>query len=224
MRDSRRGAEITMQSMPSVLGRWHSLLHVWTLLARWYNRKQEVHLVRVGSLLYPELLHSGRAGPHGHRYGKKVAKNSTRQNNSKRGFERNNMKTFTIDLSVTRGSEKPCWSWVALKKSSSKWTDLQMKTTVILPQKKKLMSIVAIGGSVRIWWIPTRCRQGIDLISRKHCRHCTASRKRRTMRTMKNWSHSSSSWWQWQTCWWHPYYETSPQRWTQTLIERGNLW
>ena len=31
----------------------------------------------------------------------------------------------------------------------------------------------------------------------------------------ENWSHSSSSWWQWQTTWWHPYYETSPQRWTQ---------
>ena len=30
----------------------------------------------------------------------------------------------------------------------------------------------------------------------------------------ENWSHSSSSWWQWQTTWWHPYYETSPQRWT----------
>ena len=34
MRDSRRGAEITMQSMPRVLGRWHRLLHVRTLLAR----------------------------------------------------------------------------------------------------------------------------------------------------------------------------------------------
>ena len=33
--------------------------------------------------------------------------------------------------------------------------------------------------------IPTRCRQGTDLTSRKHCRHCTASRNRRTMRTMK---------------------------------------
>ena len=43
--------------VPNVLGRWHSLLHVRTLLARWYNRKQEVHLVRAGSLLYPELLH-----------------------------------------------------------------------------------------------------------------------------------------------------------------------
>ena len=34
----------------------------------------------------------------------------------------------------------------------------QAKTTVILPQKKKLMYIVVIGGSVRIWWIPIRCR------------------------------------------------------------------
>ena len=47
------------------------------------------------------------------------------------------------------------------------------------------MYIGAIGGSVRIWWIPTRCPQGIDLTSRKHCQHCTASRKRRTKRTVK---------------------------------------
>ena len=30
----------------------------------------------------------------------------------------------------------------------------------------------------------------------------------------ENWSHSSSSWWQWQTSWWSPSHETSPQRWT----------
>ena len=30
----------------------------------------------------------------------------------------------------------------------------------------------------------------------------------------ENWS-QSSSWWQWQTTWWHPYYETSPQRWSE---------
>ena len=34
MRDSRRGAEITVQSMSDVLGRWHRPLHVRTLLAR----------------------------------------------------------------------------------------------------------------------------------------------------------------------------------------------
>ena len=30
----------------------------------------------------------------------------------------------------------------------------------------------------------------------------------------ENWSQSSSSWWQWQTTWWEPYYENSPQRWS----------
>ena len=31
----------------------------------------------------------------------------------------------------------------------------------------------------------------------------------------QNWSQSSSStWWQWQTSWWHPSFETSPRRWT----------
>ena len=34
MRDSRRGAEITMQSMPDVLKRWHRLLHMWTPVGR----------------------------------------------------------------------------------------------------------------------------------------------------------------------------------------------
>ena len=30
----------------------------------------------------------------------------------------------------------------------------------------------------------------------------------------ENWSQSFSSWWQWQTNWWEPYYENSPQRWS----------
>ena len=56
----------------------------------------------------PELLHQEKVGTRSQILvdGRKVAKNSTRQNNFKRGVERNNMKTFTIDLSVTRGSER----------------------------------------------------------------------------------------------------------------------
>ena len=57
MRDNRRGAEITVQSMLNALEHRNCVLHMWTPLARWYNRKQEVYLVRVGSLLYPELFH-----------------------------------------------------------------------------------------------------------------------------------------------------------------------
>ena len=117
--------------------------------------------------------------------GRKVAKNTTRQNNFTRGVERNSTKTFTIDLSVTSSSERRWSSWVALKKSSLNWIDLQAKTTVILPHKKKLMSIVVIGGSVRMWWISTRCRQGVNLTSSEHYQLCIASRKRRTRRTMK---------------------------------------
>ena len=30
----------------------------------------------------------------------------------------------------------------------------------------------------------------------------------------QNWSQSSSLWWQWQTSWWHPSFETSSRRWT----------
>ena len=51
--------------------------------------------------------------------------------------------------------------------------------------QEELMSIVVIGGSVRMWWISIRCRQGVNLTSRNHCRLCIASRKRRTKRTMK---------------------------------------
>ena len=72
------------------------------------NRKQEVHLVRAGSPSLSRTFTSGRAGHTVTGTGrKKVAKNTTRQNNSKRGVERNNTRTFTIGLSVTRGSEKP---------------------------------------------------------------------------------------------------------------------
>ena len=44
--------------------------------------------------------------PHSHRYGKKGCKEYHTANNFRRGVERNNTKTFTIDLSVTRRSER----------------------------------------------------------------------------------------------------------------------
>ena len=51
------------------------------------------------------------------------------------------------------------------------------------------------------------------LTSNKRCQPCVASIKPRI--NHQNWSQSSSSsWWQWQTSWWHPSFETSPRRWT----------
>ena len=42
--------------------------------------------------------------------------------------------------------------------SDNSGTFLCLRALPILPQKKKLMYIVATGGSVRILWVPTRCR------------------------------------------------------------------
>ena len=45
----------------------------------------------------------------------------------------------------------------------------------------------------------------------------------------EKWSQSSSSWWQWQTNWWEPDYENSPQRWSdhclsgETCVFSGQL-
>ena len=158
---------------------------------------------------------SGRAGHTVTGTGRqKVAKNSTRQNNFKRGVERSNMKTFMIDLSVTRSSERRRSSWVALKKSSLKWTDLQAKTTVILPQEE----IDVYRGN---WWIRSNSVDSDTMPIRhrpdfkKALSTLYRLKKAEDKKHFENWSQSSSSWWQWQTSWWHPYYETSPQRQTE---------
>ena len=71
------------------------------------------HFLRDGSTSRPCWISSlsqtsttGRADHTVIDTGRKVAKNSTRQNNFKRGVERNNTKIFMIDLSVTRCSER----------------------------------------------------------------------------------------------------------------------
>ena len=107
MRDSRRGAEINVQKMPDVLGHWHrSTARVDTSCEMIQQKTRSISRpCWISSLSRTST--SGRAGHTVIGTGrKKVAKNSTRQNNFKRGVERNNMKTFTIDLSVTRCSER----------------------------------------------------------------------------------------------------------------------
>ena len=107
MRGSRRGAEITMQSMSDVLERWHRVLHVWTLLVKDDTTENKKYISSVLDLFSIPNFYIRKGRPHGSQGTgrKKVAKNS-RQNNSKRGVERNNMKTLTVDLSVTRRSER----------------------------------------------------------------------------------------------------------------------
>ena len=107
MRENRRGAKSTMQEHVQRIGMLASSIARADTSCEMIQQKQEVYLVRAGSLLYPELLHQeGLANTVTGTGRKKVAKNSTRQINSKRGVERNNTRTFTIGFSVIRGSER----------------------------------------------------------------------------------------------------------------------
>ena len=114
------------------------------------------------------------------------AKNTIRQINFKRNAARRNMTTSTIDTSATRPSGRRWLSWDALKRSSKRWISLQAETTLTKPPEQKLTSTVAIGGFTQTWQTSIRCQQGINLISRRRCRQCTASRKRRTRSNMQN--------------------------------------
>ena len=93
------------RAWPDVLGRWHRLVHVRTLLEMIQQKTRSISRpCWISSLSRTFTLR--RAGHTVTGTGrKKVAKNSTRQNNFKRDVERNNTRTFTIGLSVTRRSE-----------------------------------------------------------------------------------------------------------------------
>ena len=71
------------------------------------------------------------------------------------------------------------------------------------------------------WWIrsnvvnfdtmPTRHQPDFKkALSTMHRRKKAEDKKQ-----YENWSPSSSSWWPWQTNWWEPYFENSPQRWSE---------
>ena len=215
MRDSRRGAVITMQSMPDVLGHWNRLLHVRTLLARWYNRKQ-VHLIRAGSLLHPELLH--QEGP--------ATRSQVREQRRLQRIPHGKTTSKEVSKETICKHSWSIYPWHVVQKDDDrvgslwrshpwKWTDLQVETTLTTPPKQKLTSTVATGGFARTWWISIRCRQDINLDFKKALSTLHRLKKTEDNAHSENWSQSSSSsWWQWQTSWWHPYYETSPRRWT----------
>ena len=146
---------------------------------------------------------------------KKVAKNSTRQNNFKGGVERNTAKTFTIDLSVTSGFRK---TMIELGRSEEVILEMDRLASEDHSHIATQEEIDVYRGN---WWIrsnvvnfdtmPTRRQPDFKkALSTLH-----RLKKAEDKAHYENWSQSSSSWWRWQTTWWHPYYETSPQRWTE---------
>ena len=114
------------------------------------------------------------------------AKITIRRINLQRNVVKRSMTASTTDSSATKPSGRRWLKWDALKRSSRRWISLQVKTTLTKPLKQKLTSTVAIGGFTQTWQTSIRCQQGINLISRRRCRHCTASRKRRTRSNIQN--------------------------------------
>ena len=119
--------------------------------------------------------------PHGHRYGKKEGDheyfiaNSLKKKCKKRDFlgihdrfiRDERFRKSMIELGRT---EEVC-------REMDKLANEDHTHTTLL--QKKLVCTATIGGSVRILLVPTRCPQGIELISKKHCPPCDASRIKR---------------------------------------------
>ena len=163
--------------------------------------------------------------PQGHRYGKHLDVNSTiRQINFKRGVERRNMTTSTTDSSATSSSEK-------------KMIELGRSEEIILEMVRLASedhSHIATQEEIDVyrgnWWIRSNF-VGSDTMPVRHrldfkkalstLHHLKAEDKA----CYQNWSQSSSSsWWQWQTTWWHPSFETSPRRWTWHWSNGETCW
>ena len=214
MRDSRRGAKVTVQSMPNVLGRWHRLLHVRTLLSRWYNRKQDVYLAVLDLFSIPNFyIRKGR--PHGHRYGKKGCKeyhtaNQLQKRCRKKQYE-NIHDRFIRDTWFRK-------TMIELGPSEEVTFEMDRLASEDHSHIATQEEIDVYRGN---WWIRLNF-VGSDTMPIRH--RLDFKKALLTLHRLKkaedetyyeNWSQSSSSWWQWQITWWHPSSETSPQRWSE---------
>ena len=158
---------------------------------------------------------SGRAGHTVTGTGRNLAaQNSTRQINFKEGAERRNKKTFTIDSSATSSSE----TMIELGRSEEITLEMDRLASENHSHIATKEEIDVYRGN---WWIrsnvvnfdtmPTRRQPDF----KKALSTLYRLKKAEDKKHNENWSQSSSSWWQWQTSRWDPYYENSPQRWSE---------
>ena len=142
MRDSRRGAEITVQSLPDVLAR--------------VDTSCEMVQQKTRSISCPcwisSLSRTSTSGRAGHTVidtgRKKVANNSTRQNNFKRGCRKKQYENIHDRFIRDTWFRK---TMIELGRVASEGHNQ-------IAIEEKLMFIVTIGGSAQILWIPTQCR------------------------------------------------------------------
>ena len=203
-----------MQSMPDVLGRWHRLLHVWTLLARWYNRKQEVHLVRAGPLLYSELLH--QEGP--------ATRSQIREESRLQIIPHGKSTSTKVSKEKVWKHSRSIYPWQVLQKTMielGRSEEIILETDRLASEDHSHIATEEIDVYRGNWWI----RSNVVNFDTMPTRHQPDFKKAlSTLHRLKkaedkthyeNWSQSSSSRWQWHTTWWDPYYDNSPQRWSE---------
>ena len=157
---------------------------------------------------------SGRAGHTVTGTGrKKVAKNSTLQINSKRCVERKNENIHDRFIRDTLFRK----TMIELGRSEEVILEMDRLASEDHSHIATEEEIDVYRGN---WWIrsnlvdsdtmPIRHRPDFKkALSTLH-----RLKKAEDKTHYENWSQSSSSWWQWQTNWWEPYYENSPQRWS----------
>ena len=144
-----------------------------------------------------------------------VAKSTTRLINFKRGVARRKKTTSTTNLSVTRCSEK---TMIELGRSEEIILEMDRLASEDRSHIATKAEIDVYRGN---WWIrsnvvnfdtmPTRRQPDFKKALSTLYRQWKAEDKK----YHENLSQRSSSWWQWQTNWWEPHCENSPQRWSE---------
>ena len=96
--------------------------------------------------------------PHGHRYANKEGDHEYHTANQlKKKCKKREFSSIHDRFIRDARFRKTMIEWVVLKKWFARWTNWRTRITHTTLLKKKSMYIVAIGGSVRILLVPTRC-------------------------------------------------------------------
>ena len=201
MRDSRRGAEITVQSMPNVLERCTA--HVDTSWKMIQQKTRSTSRPCWISSLSRTYIRKGR--PHGHKYGKKEGckehhtANQLQKKCRKKHYE-NIHDRFIRDKFFRK-------TMIELGRSEQIILEMDRLASEDHSHIATQEEIDVYRGN---WWIrsnvvnfdtmPTRRQPDLKKALSTLHRHKKAEDKTH----YENWSQSSSSWWQWQTIWWHP--------------------
>ena len=208
MRDSRCGAKSTMQSMPDVLGRWHCLLHVRALLERDDTSANKKYIKSVLDLFSIPNFYIRKSRPHGHRYGKKEGckeyhtanqlQKKCRKKENKNIHDRFIRDTWFRKTMIDIG----------------RYEEVILEMDRLANEDHTHIATEEIDVYRGNWWIRSNF-VGSDMMPIRH--RPDFKKALSTLHRLKiaedeayceNWSQSSSSWWQWQTTWWHPSFET----------------